>query len=71
LGYLRKHELGHYQKSREWAPRFRDRCLGLVPEERDAEWDKCVAEHQQDQDAYDVETDHGRTQGAVLDTSKG
>ncbi|MBE0481819.1 MAG: hypothetical protein IBX68_12700 [Dehalococcoidia bacterium] len=34
-------------------------------------WSQGLGDRQQKQDEYDAETDHGRTEGAVLNTSIG
>jgi predicted secreted Zn-dependent protease len=74
LGHLREHELGHYEIGREAARELEKRfyalpsapsCTELQSQARD-EGARLLPRYEAMGDAYDEQTQHGRTQGAWL-----
>lgn len=69
MGALDTHENGHADLARQWAPRLREALLGQPEADLPVLWDQAKADHEQAQADYDATTNHGATQGAVLDVN--
>lgn len=65
---LRTHENGHATRARTWAPRLKQRMLNHPESEEATIKETFLADHQREQDQYDTDTQHGRTQGVSLNT---
>jgi predicted secreted Zn-dependent protease len=74
LGHLREHELGHYEIGREAARQLEKQLYALAPARSCAalmsaarkEGARLLPKYEAMGDAYDAQTQHGRTQGAWL-----
>lgn len=69
LGVLEAHEDHHAEIARTWAPRFKERLLGLPVGQISARYNEIYEQMQAEQDQYDEDTDHGQNEGVRLDTS--
>jgi hypothetical protein len=65
---LRTHENGHATKARTWAPRLKQRMLNQPESEEATIKETFLTDHQAEQDQYDTDTQHGKTQGVSLNT---
>lgn len=69
MAALRAHEERHAEIAREWAPRFKQRILGVRGGNATARYNQVKAQVDQRQAQYDTQTTHGQTEGVSLDLS--
>lgn len=69
MAALRAHEERHAEIAREWAPRFKQRILGVRAGNATATYNQVKREADAAQRQYDAETHHGQTEGVTLDLS--
>jgi predicted secreted Zn-dependent protease len=69
LTVLRKHEDGHADIARKWAPIFKGRLLSQPEEKADSIYKQALQELDDESKKYDADTKHGQAQGVSLDTS--
>lgn len=69
MAALRAHEERHAEIAREWAPRFKQRILGVPAGNATATYNQVKREADAAQRQYDAETHHGQTEGVTLDLS--
>lgn len=66
---LEEHEQGHVNLVRERMSGLGESMIGKTEPEAKEIFDNALAQLQGSSDNYDVETDHGRNQGTIIDTS--
>jgi predicted secreted Zn-dependent protease len=69
MAALRAHEERHAEIAREWAPRFKQRMLGVRARNATATYNQVKREADAAQRQYDTDTQHGQTEGVSLDLS--
>ncbi len=69
MGALRAHEERHAEIAREWAPRFKQRMLGVREGNVASRHSQTLGQVDQRQGQYDTQTTHGQTEGVSLDLS--
>ncbi len=69
LTALRKHEDGHADIARKWAPIFKDRMLGQPEGSLKGKYQKALDDLNKEEKKFDDDTTHGQTQGVSLDTT--
>ncbi len=69
LQALRRHEDGHADIARKWAPIFQERLIDHDEADVAQEGAAVEAESQAEQDQFDVDTAHGQNSGVSLDLS--
>jgi hypothetical protein len=70
LARLRTHESGHADIARCWADTLQQQLLNQPEADLSTIWGQGLADHGDEQEAYDTMTQHGQTQGVTLDISK-
>ena len=68
---LRAHEQGHLDLVAEHLQRIDERMLGRAPDAAKRAWDAALAALADASAEYDRTTDHGRTDGTVIDVGVG
>jgi predicted secreted Zn-dependent protease len=66
---LLDHENGHVERVHTHLTGLGESLIGMTTEQANAECTKVMTELQTDSDEYDVDTDHGRNEGTIIDTS--
>ena len=69
IAALRAHEDRHAEIARRWASTFKERMINRPAGDLRTIFDQTWAEVNAEQEQYDEQTQHGRTQGVSLDTS--
>jgi len=68
-GALQRHEQGHVDLAHKFLSGLGSSLVGKTEAEANAALNEAVQKLQEASDAYDVDTDHGRNRGTVMDTS--
>ena len=66
---LEAHELGHVDLAKSRLCMVDSQLIGESPDNASQIWSEAIDALRAASDAYDLETDHGRTQGTVIDVS--
>ncbi len=68
---LQTHEQGHIDLVKQQLSGIDDQMTGNSPDAAKQIWGNALRDLQSASDSYDTQTDHGRNQGTIIDTSAG